>query len=91
MIMLNISNGAANPIIRGKMKMGCCRLELFSTGSFVSVGAITEMLSKLSPGDVESSVTGPVVVDSFVTSSVVATVVTMDPDDSVVTGGTEVG
>ena len=53
----------------------------------------------MSPGDVESSVgkdssvTGPVLVDSSVTSSVVATVVTMDPDgsESVVIGGTEVG
>ena len=70
---------------------------VLSAGSLVGVGVITEMLSKLSPGDVESSVgkessvTGPVVVDSSVTSSVVATVVTMDPDGSVVTGGTEVG
>ena len=70
---------------------------VLSASCLVGVGVITEMLSKLSPGGVESSVgkdssvTEPVVVDSSVTSSVVATVVTMDPDGSVVTGGTEVG
>ena len=39
----------------------------------------------------DSSVTGSIVVDSSVTSSVAAIVVTMDPDGSVVTSGTEVG
>ena len=80
---------------------------LGSTGCSVNVGAgATEIVSTLPdtcPGDVESSVTGsvgkdssvmitgPVVVDSSVTSSVVTTVVTMDPNGSVGTGGTEVG
>ena len=54
----------------------------------------TEMLSKLSPGGVESSViwfSESVLVDSSVSSSVVATLVTMDTNGSVGTGGTEVG
>ena len=77
---------------------------LGSTGCSVNVSAgATEIVSTLPdtcPGNVESSVTGsvgkdsfvtgPVVVDSSITSSVVATIVTMDPDGSVVTGGTEV-
>ena len=78
---------------------------LGSTGCSVNVSAgATEIVSTLPdtcPGDVESSatgsvgkdfsVTGPAVVDSSVTSSVVTTVVTMDPNGSVGTGGTEVG
>ena len=78
---------------------------LGSTGCSVNVGAgATEIVSTLPdtcPGDVESlvtgsvgkdsSITGPDVVDSSVTSSVVTTVVTMDPNGSVGTGGTEVG
>ena len=65
---------------------------VLSAGSSVGVGA-TAILSRLSdtnPGGVESPVTGPVLVDSSVTSSVVATVLTMDPDGSVGTGGTGV-